>query len=52
MTALTHLARALAHAQRRQLAAAEAEWRAGVAVALRVLAVGWVEFVNVMGESK
>lgn len=44
MTAAQHHTQSLAHAQRRQLAAADAEWRAGVAVALRVLAVGWVEF--------
>lgn len=47
-SALQHHARSLAHAQRRQLAAADAEWRAGVAVALRVLAIGWVEFEGEM----
>jgi hypothetical protein len=47
-SAAQHHARSLAHAQRRQLAAADAEWRAGVAVALRVLAGDWVAYEGEM----
>lgn len=44
MTALAHYLRALERARCRQLGPMDTEWRAGVAVALRVLAIGWVEF--------